>query len=186
MFYMKRLMFLLLALLGVANGLKAQEAKPFTMDTVIYAEGRDAMALYDAAKLWLSTNVDLGSDNLTFNYDEERRFVSGKALIKFQVNHLTWSGMSGVITCTYNIATRDGRARFVVTDVVHDSSGHDGWDEGLIYEEIPVERNKGIMGKQHREVYKRVKKQVTEWFNTQSASLASYLNMYQSIQDEDW
>ena len=55
-----------------------------------------------------------------------------------------------------------------------------------IVEELPSEKNKCIGGKQHREVYKRVKKEVREWFETQCASLSSYLNMYQSIQEEDW
>lgn len=179
-------LFLLLAIMALFVPASAQEMKPYTVDTVLYSEGKDAEALFAAAKMWMSTNTDLGSDNVNFKSDAENKTLIGKAILQFKVNHLTWQAMSGVITCTYNIACRDGRLRFVVTDIVHDSSGHDGWDEGLIYEAIPAERNKGINGKQHREVYKRVKKQVDEWFNTQCISLASYLNMYQSIQEEDW
>lgn len=179
-------LFLSLAVMAAAFCASAQDAKPFSVDTVLYSEGKDAAALYEAAKMWLSTNVDLGSDNVTFKSDPDNKTIIGKAILKFKVNHLTWQAMSGIITCTYNIACRDGRLRMVVTDVVHDSHGHDGWDEGLIYDVIPESRNKGVMGKQHREVYKRVKKQVEEWFKTQCTSLASYLNMYQSIQEEDW
>lgn len=174
-----------LLLLAISFFASAQDAKPFALDTVLYSNGKDAAALYDATKLWLSTNLDSGSENFTFNYDDEKLVIVGKALLAFKVSNLTWHAMSGSISCTYNIACRDGRVRFVVTDVIHDSV-NSGWDEGLIYEEIPAERNKGISGKQHREIYKRVKKQVGEWFVSESVSLSSYLNMYQSIQNEDW
>ena len=184
---MKRFILISILFLSLTPTIvKAQGLTPFKVDTVLYSEGKSADALFEATRLWLSTNVDLGSQNVTFSSDTDKKTYIGKAILKFMVNNLTWSAMSGVITCTYNIACRDGRVRFVVTDVVHDSSGHSGWDEGLIYEVIPDERNKGIGGKQHREVYKRVKKEVVEWFNTQCASLASYLNVNKSILYEDW
>ena len=175
---------ILLAMMLVALSAQAQN-KAFTCDTVIYTEGRDEMTLHEAAKMWID-NLDITK---AYSYDikvyDESHTVTGKVDLKFHVGNLTWWAMSGKIKMTVSIAARYGRVRFVVTDVVHDAD-ESGWDEGLIMEELPSEKNKGIGGKQHREVYKRVKKEVREWFETQCASLSSYLNMYQSIQEEDW
>lgn len=171
-------------MLLVAMAAQAQN-KPFSCDTVIYTEGRDEMMLHEAAKMWVD-NLD---PTKAYSYDvkifDESQTITGKVDLDFHVGNLTWWAMSGKIKVTVSIAARYGRVRFVVTDVVHDAK-ENGWDEGLIMEELPSEKNKGIGGKQHREVYKRVKKEVREWFEMQAASLASYLNMYQSIQEEDW
>lgn len=161
------------------------QSKPFSCDTVIYASGRDEYQLYESILMWFDNLDPTKAEAYDLRFDKENLTVIGKIDIDFNVSNLTWYAMSGKIKMTVNVAARYGRVRFIATDVVHEA-GTKGWTEGLIMDEIPAEKNKGIGGKQHREVYKRAKKEVQNWFETQAASLASYLNMYQSIQDGDW
>lgn len=162
----------------------------FAVDSVVVAPGKNADEIYSAVLRWIATNVDAKSSQAAVSYDDAKHTVTSKAVISFDVKHLTWYPMSGVIYCTIDVAARDGRFRVRFSDFVHDSSTPDQitgtWDEGLLYKEIPADRNKGLGGKQHREVYKRAKKRIAEWTNHQINTLVNAINSHTSISDDDW
>ncbi len=179
---------ILFFLLAVSFCCSAQEV--LTVDSVVAVPGKNAEQIYSAISKWIATNIDIQSAQAVVTTNDEKHSATTKAVIKFEVKNMTWAAMSGVIYCTVDITARDGRYRIRFTDFVHDSSTRDQitgtWDEGLLYAEIPAERNKGIGGKQHREVYKRAGKRIQEWTDEQISSLTNYINSFSNIEDEDW
>lgn len=184
---MKKLL-LFLSFLGVFTVCNAQET--LAVDSVVTVQGKNAEQIYDAISKWLATNIDVQSAQAVVTTNDEKKSATTKAVFKFEVKNFTWAALSGVIYCTIDITARDGRYRIRFSDFVHDSSTRDQitgtWDEGLLYAEIPADRRDGLANKQHREVYKRAGKRISEWTAEQIGSLTNYINSFKPIDEEDW
>jgi hypothetical protein len=163
--------------------LSAQET--FRVDSVVAVPNYDANQIFNAATKWLVTTIDPASANAVVSSDQNTLSATAKAVFKFEVNNLTWQAMSGHISCTIDFSARDGRFKIRFSDFVHDAA-RPGWDEGMIYKEIPDDRNKGLAGKQHREVYKRAKEAINDWTLQQINALTQYIKSYSNLQEENW
>lgn len=153
-------------------------------DTVIHVADLPATQIYSNLKTWFANNMR-SSNNVIQLDDTANNHIIGKANIKFKVNSLTWSSLTGVIRFTIDVAARDGRFRVKIYDFNHESF-MDGWTEGAIYVGGPNPNIKGLRKKQNSEMQKRAAPLCVDYIAYVITSMQDAMINPSSAADDNW
>lgn len=183
--YMRKILLGLLLLCSI--GVMAQNE--YEKEQVIQAPNKSVEDIYKSLKTWFVENAKYDSRNILQIDSKADGQLMGKANISIAFNNMTWNAMSGTISFIVDIKIKDGRFKTKFYQFSHqrkDMSLSSLWDQGIVYSELPEERQSGMKWKAYRVFLAKAIPMLDTWCEETFKNMEQKVNISVSTDNDDW
>jgi len=149
-------------------------------ENIIKAEGSSASDLYVLANVWFIKTFNSANASI-LNNDKESGKIIGKGVISVRIKNIYMGYLAGGFDYTFNFTAKEGRFRYVITDIKHEGKEEYIHSGGIIENEKP---ECGSMN-MSKKTWKNLKAQVHDNLTALSKDFEQHMSNASS-EDSDW